>query len=44
LSDTYYVIFVEEPNAKHRDWAEDKWLNKISAELNINKMILPRIR
>jgi len=44
LSDCFQVIFIEEPNPKLSDWAEDNWLNKTNAELNLNKMILPRIK
>jgi len=44
LSDYFQVIFVEEPNPEILDWAEDNWLNKTNAELNLNKMILPRIK
>ena len=39
----YSVTFVEEPNSL-LDFCEDKWHHKLKAQINIQKMILPRVR
>nr|CAB3263302.1 uncharacterized protein LOC108950347 [Phallusia mammillata] len=40
----FFVVFVQMPSPNLLDIFEDKWLNKIKAEINIQKMILPRVR
>ena len=44
ISDCFSVIFVEEPKLSHLDWCEDKWYNKLEADININKLLLPRFK
>jgi len=40
----YIVTFVEEPNSLYLDFCEDKWYHKLNAQINIQNMILPRVR
>ena len=44
ISDCFSVIFVEEPKLSHLDWCEDKWYNELEADININKLLLPRFK
>ena len=40
----FRVIFVEQPNKRYLDWCEDRWFSKLDAKININKVILPKIK
>ena len=40
----FTVIFVEQPDYDRLDRAEDKWVNKIGATINIKRIILPKIK
>ena len=44
ISSCFRVIFVEQPNKRNLDWCEDCWFSKLDAKININKMILPKIK
>jgi len=44
IHEAYIVTFVEEPNSLSLDFCEDKWYHKRNAQINIQNMILPRIR
>ena len=44
ISDGFSVIFVEQPNKRNLDWCEDRWFSKLDAKININKVILPKIK
>ena len=44
MSECFIVTFVEQPSYDYLDICEDKWLNKISASINMHRIILPRIK
>ena len=44
IHEAYTVTFVEEPNSPSSDFCEDKWYHKLDAQINIQNMILPRVR
>jgi len=44
IYEAYIVTFVEEPNSLSLDFWEDKWYHKLNAQINIQNMILPRVR
>nr|CAB3263340.1 uncharacterized protein LOC108950821 [Phallusia mammillata] len=44
MESCYCVAFVEQPRTADLDLAEDRWLNKIDAKINIKKMVLPRCK
>ena len=44
ISDCFWVIFVEQPNKRNLDWCEDRWFSKLDAKININTVILPKIK
>ena len=44
ISDCFRVIFIKQPNKKNLDWRENRWFLKLDAKININKVILPKIK
>ena len=43
ISDCFEVTFLQEPrNQQKLDVLESMWINKLVAEININKTILPK--
>ena len=44
IHETYTVTFVEEPNSPSLNLCEDKWYHRLDAQINIQNMILPRVR
>ena len=42
--EAYTFTFVKEPNSRSSDFCEDKWYHKLNAQINIQNMILPRVR
>jgi len=44
IHEAYIVTFIEEPNPLSLDFCEDKWYHKLNAQINIQNMILPRVR
>ena len=44
IHEAYTVTFVEEPNSLSFDICEDKWYQKLNAQIYIQNMILPRVR
>ena len=44
LSSCYSVVFVDQPNIFRLNFCEAKWLRLFKADINIQKMILPKIR
>jgi len=47
MHEAYTVTFVEEPNSLSLErfhFCENKWYHKINAQINIQNMILPRVR
>jgi len=44
IHEAYTVTFVEEPNSLSLDFCEDKWYHRLDAQINIQNMILPRVR
>ena len=40
----FTVIFVEQPDYDKLNRAEDNWVNKIGATINIKRIILPKIK
>ena len=44
IHEAYTVTFVEEPNSRSSDFCADKWYHKLNAQINIQNLILPRVR
>ena len=44
IHEAYTVTFVEEPNSLSLEFCEDEWYHKLNAQINIENMILPRVR
>jgi len=44
IHEAYTVTFVEEPNSPSLDFCEDKWHHRLNAQINIQNMILLRVR
>jgi len=44
IHEAYTITFVAEPNSLFLDLCEDKWYHKLNAKINIQNMILPRVR
>jgi len=44
MHEAYTVTFVEQPNFHSFIISEDKWCHKLNAQINIQNMILPRVR
>jgi len=44
VNDSYTVAFVEQPAFDSLDICEDKWLNNSNTQINIESMILPRVK
>jgi len=44
LPNCYKVAFVEQPPCDNLDWCEDKWMHRIKASINLDRMILLDIR
>jgi len=44
LPNCYMVTFVEQPPCENLDWCEDKWMHRIKALINLDRMIFPDIR
>ena len=41
LPNCYKVTFVEQSPCENLDWCEDKWIHRIKASINLDRMILP---
>jgi len=44
LANCYKVTFVEQPPCENLGCCEDKWMHRIKASINLDRMILPDIR
>ena len=44
ISNCLRVILVGQPKKRNLDWCEDRWFSKLDAKININKIILPKIK
>ena len=44
IHEAYIVTFPAEPKSLSLDFCEDKWYRKLNAQINVQNMILPRVR
>jgi len=44
MYEAYAIAFAEQSSFHSLDTCEDEWFNKLNAQININSMILPRVK
>jgi len=44
IPEDYILTFVEQPHFHSLNICEDKWCNRLDAQINIDSMIIPRVR
>ena len=44
IDDSYTATFLEPPSFYSVDTCDDKWFNKLNAQINIQSVMLPRVK